>query len=106
MPHSDLRSQYEAAVANLATAVARQLASGATLEETARWAVAQRDAIKRIYRQQTPPAVLAFIESKTMRRYGNAMGPSVDDLRAAGKSWQQIIDSATRAGEHDFDDMA
>lgn len=92
---------YETAVAALSDAAMEKLGSGTSEEEVARWVVAERNALKQTYRDRTPAPVLARIVARTMERYGNAMGPSVDELRAAGKSWQDIIDSATRAGEHD-----
>ena len=62
--------------------------------------MAERNALKHTYRALTPEPVLTRIEAKTLERYGNKIGPTADDLRAAGKSWKEIIDSATRAGEH------
>ena len=100
MPSQPLRTRYETAVAELSSAAASRLASGATEEDVARWAVAERNALKHTYRALTPEPVLTRIEAKTLERYGNKIGPTADDLRAAGKSWKEIIDSATRAGEH------
>ncbi|BCN40570.1 hypothetical protein ALDI51_38890 [Alicycliphilus denitrificans] len=100
MPTQSLRTRYETAVAELSSAAASRLASGATEEDVARWAVAERNALKHTYRALTPEPVLTRIEAKTLERYGNKIGPTADDLRAAGKSWKEIIDSATRAGEH------
>ncbi|MBS0452311.1 MAG: hemagglutinin [Proteobacteria bacterium] len=97
---SSVRAMYERAVADLSKAAASKLDAGESEEEVARWVVAQRDALKKTYRGLTPGPVLARIVARTMERYGNEMGPSVDDLRAAGKSWREIIDSATRAGDH------
>jgi hypothetical protein len=95
-----LRLRYEAAVAALAHAAAEKLHAGVSEEAVARWAVAERNALKQTYRGLTPAPVLARIVSRTLERYGNAMGPSADELRATGKSWRDIIDSATRPGAH------
>ena len=103
MTGPDLRACYEADVAQLAQAAAAQLAAGAAEEDVARWLVDARNALKLRYREATPPAVVARIAAKTLTRYGNALGPSADDLRRAGKSWREIIASASRAGEHDAD---
>lgn len=100
MNESDLRQQYEAAVAALAHDAARKLAAGVPEEDVARWADAERDALKLSYREATPPHVLVRIVANTRARYGNDVGPSADDLRREGKTWRQIIDSATRAGVH------
>ncbi len=103
MPHHNVRSMYEAAVAALADAAAQKLQSGASEEDVARWVVVERDALKQRYRSLTPAPVLARIVARTVERYGNPIGPSIDALRATGKSWKAIIDSATRAGVHGHD---
>lgn len=95
-----LRLKYEAAVAALGEAASEMLRAGASEEHVARWAVAERNALKQEYRKLTPATVVTRIAAKTLKRYGNALGPSADDLRAAGKSWREIIDSATRPGDH------
>ncbi|WP_198086260.1 hemagglutinin [Variovorax sp. E3] len=95
-----LRLKYEAAVVALGDAASQLLRSGASEEHVARWAVAERNALKEEYRKLTPALVVARIAAKTLERYGNTMGPSADDLRAVGKSWREIIDSATRPGDH------
>ncbi|MDW5444301.1 hemagglutinin [Polaromonas sp. SM01] len=95
---SDLRGQYESAVAALGEQVAGMLASGAAEEQVARWAVAQRNQLKQVYRGLTPPDVLALIEARTLAQYGNLVGPSVAQLRAGGKSWAAVAASAGRAG--------
>lgn len=100
MSEARLRTEYEAAVSELAKTAAARLGAGMTEEEVARWAVLERNAIKQAYRERTPAPVLARIVARTQARYGHALGPSADDLRAAGKTWQQIIASATRVGEH------
>jgi filamentous hemagglutinin len=100
MPRHPLRLKYETAVAALGEAALEMLRSGASEENVARWAVGERNALKQAYRDRTPAPVLARIDARTLERYGNAMGPSADELRSAGKSWREIIDSATRAGDH------
>jgi filamentous hemagglutinin len=100
MPTHALRLKYEADVAVLAEAASQMLASGTSEEDVARWVVDERNALKRRYRGLTPAPVLARIEARTLQRYGNTMGPSADELRAAGKSSREIIESATRPGDH------
>lgn len=34
--------------------------------------------------------------------YGNPLGPTIEQLRAQGKTWEQIIESATRPGGEDL----
>ena len=97
-PDPNLRAQYEAAVAALAEAAARQLAAGTDEASVARWAVAQRNLVKQRFRALTPPAIVVAMEARTQARYGDPVGPTADALHAAGKSWADIIGSACRAG--------
>ncbi len=96
----DLRQRYEAEVAALCDAVAERLSAGQDEESVARWVVAERNALKDRYRALTPPGVLARILANNVRSYGAEDGPSVDQLRARGRSWAEITASATRPGRH------
>lgn len=96
---ADLRLAYERAVAELGVQVSGMLAAGVAQEQVARWAAGQRDRLKQVYRGKTPPAALAVIEARSLAQYGNSTGPSVEQLRAAGKSWPEIAASAGRAGK-------
>ncbi|MFI5446098.1 hemagglutinin [Polaromonas sp. UC242_47] len=95
---SDLRWRYESAVTTLGEQVARMLASGMAEESVALWAVAQRNQLKQVYRDMTPPEVLATIEARSLAQYGNVLGPSLAQLRADGKSWAAIAVAAGRPG--------
>ncbi|MES2383093.1 MAG: hemagglutinin [Pseudomonadota bacterium] len=95
----DLRLAYERAVAELGAQVADRVAAGVAQEQLARWAAGERDRLKQLYRGKTPPAALAIIEARSLAQYGNSIGPSVDQLRAGGKSWAEIAASAGRAGK-------
>lgn len=95
-----LRVQYEAEVAALRTAAAQRLAAGNSAEQVARWIVAQRNALKLRFRAGTPADELAHLEAWTRARYGNALGPSAEQLQAAGKSWHEIIEGAARPGRY------
>ena len=75
------------------------LAAGSSEEDVARWAVPQRNRIKREFRELTPPSALATIEAWTLARYGNVLGPTVEQLRACGKSWGEIVAAASRPGK-------
>lgn len=75
------------------------LAAGVGQEQVARWATGQRDRLKQVYREMTPPDALAIIEARSLAQYGNSIGPSVEQLRAGGKSWAEIAASAGRAGK-------
>ena len=47
--------------------------------------------------------MLADIDARNLTTYGNKLGPSVEQLREKGKSWQQIIEGAAKPGGKDFD---
>jgi hypothetical protein len=95
----DLRLAYEHAVAELGTEVASKLAAGLPPEQVARWAAGERDRLKQFYRDKTPADALAMIEARSLAQYGNSAGPSVEQLRAGGKSWTDIATSAGRPGK-------
>ncbi|MBA4329058.1 MAG: hemagglutinin [Polaromonas sp.] len=95
---ADLRLAYENAVAQLGAQVADRLAAGEPQEQVARWAAGQRDRLKQVYRDKTPARALAIIEARSLAQYGNRLGPSVEQLRARGKSWVDIAVSAGRPG--------
>ena len=96
----DPRAHYEAEVMALGSAATRMLDAGVSQEHVARWIVAQRNALKQRFRALTPPDDRVRLEAWTLGRYGNALGPSVEWLRDAGKSWREIIDGATRPGRY------
>lgn len=97
---AELRVQYEVEVAALRGAAAVRLAAGDTEEQVARWSVAQRNALKQRFRAHTPADDLARLEAWTRARYGSVLGPSAEQLHAAGKSWREIIEGAARPGQY------
>lgn len=98
-PTMNLRLQYESAVAELQTTTASMLAAGVSEEDVARWVVPRRNQLKQQYREFTPPAARATIEAWTLARYGDVLGPTVEQLRAGGKSWMDIVTAASRPGK-------
>jgi hypothetical protein len=50
----------------------------------------------------TPVDKLAEIYARNVQKYGDKLGPTIDWLRSKGKSWDQIIESATRTGGKDL----
>lgn len=72
-------------------------------EQIARTLHAERRAIGEQFKALTPADKLAQIYERNVAKYGDRLGPSVDWLRAqAGKSWDDIIESATRTGGKDL----
>ena len=54
------------------------------------------------YKGLTPPDLLAKIYERNLGKYGDKLGPTIEWLRGQGKTWTQIIDSATRSGGKDL----
>jgi len=50
------------------------------------------------YKDLTPPNKLAEIYERNLRVYGDKFGPSIDWLRAKGKSREQLTESAACPG--------
>jgi hypothetical protein len=96
----DVRAHYEEGVAKLAEAALAKMSGGTSEEEVARWLVDVRNALKLESRTRTSPDALQAIEARTVAVYGNTLGPTVEQLRTAGKTWAQIIKSGSRAGAH------
>ena len=90
------------AVEALATRVPGMRQAGMGSEQIARALHAERRALGEQFKALTPADKLAEITQRNMQRYGDPLGPSIDWLRAQGKSWEQIIESASRAGGGDL----
>lgn len=76
--------------------------AGNSPEHIARALHAERNALKVRFRELSPPDAVRRFEQRNIDRYGDPLGPSIEQLRGAGKSWEQIIESATRPGGRDL----
>lgn len=63
---------------------------------------AERRAIGVQFKELTPEAKRLEIYERNKRVYGDELGPSIEWLRSHGKSWEQIIESASRPGGKDL----
>lgn len=97
-----LRGAYVKAVSELKPMADSLRAAGADTEAIARALHAERRAIGEQFKALTPADKLAEIYQRNLQKYGDKLGPTVDWLRAQGKSWDQIIESATRTGGKDL----
>lgn len=97
-----LRRQYVEEVQFLAGKAETMRLSGATQEEIARTLHADRRALGVKYKNLTPPAKLEEIYQRNLKKYGDKLGPTVEWLRERGKSWDDIIHSASRTGGRDL----
>jgi len=96
-----LRQAYVAEVEALKDLGFSARAAGQDVQATARMLNAERDALKVMYRDMSPAEKVLEWEARNMNRYGNPLGPTIDQLRAQGKTWEQIIESASRPGGGD-----
>ena len=93
-----LRSRYEAAVLALCAQVAAMRGDAASSETIARAVHAERRRLTAAFKELTPEPGRARIHNRTLAAYGDPIGPTIENLRARGRSWDDIIDSATRPG--------
>jgi hypothetical protein len=93
-----LRQEYIDAVASLKSKVETLRGQGKADEEIARLVHAERRALGEKYKGLTPPDLLEKIYERNLGKYGDKLGPTIEWLRGQGKTWTQIIDSATRSG--------
>ena len=50
----------------------------------------------------TPSDILEDIYTRNIKRYGDKLGPTIEWLRAKGKSWEDIIKTAIEPGGKDM----
>jgi hypothetical protein len=93
-----LRSRYETAVLGLRVQVAAMRGDAASSEAIARAVHAERRRLTAAFKELTPEPWRSRIYARTLTAYGDPVGPSIETLRARGKTWDDIIDSATRPG--------
>ena len=98
MAESDLRSRYEVTVLGLRAWVAALRDEGRSSEMIARAVHAERRRLTATFKELTPEPLRSRIRSRTLAIYGDCTGPTIESLRARGKSWDDIIDSAPRPG--------
>ncbi|WP_434572518.1 hypothetical protein [Pseudomonas sp. Z3-8] len=97
-----LRQAYVDEVNSLSEISLSMRAAGATPEQVARQLHQTRRELGVQYNDLTPPDKLVEIYERNLRVYGDKLGLSIDWLRAKGKSWEQITESASRSGGKDL----
>ena len=97
-----LRQAYEAEVRAWATKARQMRVDGHSVEEIARELHAERRALGIKYKDVTPPEILKQILERNRQKYGDELGPTIEWLRARGKSWEEIIESASKPGGEDL----
>ena len=99
---ADIRAQYERDVASLHQAANYLLAHGVSPRDTARIVVVMRNGLKADARQRSDPAIKTIIEARCLKRYGNALGPTADQMFLKYGSWEAVIAAAARTGGKDL----
>jgi filamentous hemagglutinin len=97
-----LRQAYVEQVGMLDEIALSMRAAGATPEQVARQVSGLRRELGVKYKNITPPEKLEEIYARNLKKYGDKLGPTIDFLRAKGKTWEQITESASRAGGKDL----
>ena len=93
-----LRDQYETAVRDLAERAVAMRHDGVPAETIARAMHAERRRLAVHYKALTPEPHRTVIAERTIRVYGNPEGPTIAFLREQGRTWEAIVESATRPG--------
>ncbi|MGJ1409049.1 RHS repeat domain-containing protein [Sphingobacterium thalpophilum] len=91
-----LRAAYEAEVKALSNLANEMRLAGKSNEEIARTVSRMRREIGVKYKELTPAQLRNEIYERNTKKYGDPLGPSIDYLRQQGKSWDDIINSASR----------
>jgi len=97
-----LRQQYVDAVAEIGDTVSAMRAAGASAEDIARTAHAQRRELGVRFKDLTPEPLRTEIYERNLAKYGDRLGPTIELLREKNKTWEQIIESASRTGGKDL----
>ncbi len=98
MTRAPLRLEYEARVMALRGRADAMRRDGSPPEAIARVMHAPRRQLCQAFKEQTPEPQRTRIFERTRAVYGDPLGPSVEFLRLQGKSWEHIIESASRPG--------
>ena len=99
MSDAHLRLEYEALVIALRDRADAMRRNDVAPEAIARTLHAERRRLSQAFKERTPEPLRTRIHERTLAVYGDPLGPSVEHLRARGKSWNDIIESAARPGQ-------
>ncbi|PUA28745.1 MAG: hypothetical protein B0W54_10005 [Cellvibrio sp. 79] len=89
-----MRQAYVNKLNSLAQKTAQIKKAGVPKEEIAKILQAEHRALSEQYKL-TPQNMLDKIYARNVEKYGDKLGRSIDWLKGQGKSWDQIIESAT-----------
>jgi hypothetical protein len=97
-----LREAYIKEVEALKGTAAELRKAGKSEEAIARTLHQKRRDIGVKYKDLTPPEKREEIYQRNQKLYGDKLGPTIDNLIGKGKTWEQIIESASRTGGADL----
>jgi hypothetical protein len=97
-----LRQAYMEEVNNLSNLEKTLKLEGKSSEEIAKSLYQARRDLGVKYKDLTPSEQLDEIYNRNLEKYGDKLGPTIEWLRAQGKSWEDIINSAKRTGGKDL----
>ena len=100
---TEVRHEYEDAVRGLSSRAANMRAAGKSSETIARDVHAKRRCLAAVFKDRTPEPYRSKIYARTIAIYGDPIGPTIEWLRKSGKSWDDIVASATRPGDMPYD---
>lgn len=97
-----LRQSYINEVGHLRVTAESMRSSGYIRESIARTVHQMRRDLGVKYKELTPPPKIDEIYERNFKLYHDKLAPSIEWLRENGKKWDQIIESACRAGGKDL----
>jgi hypothetical protein len=92
-----LREVYARSAREISETARDMIRAGTTPDEAARWAVNARNELKTTIRQRGSAIVKGLAEARNVRKYGNKVGPTYDELIRQGKTPEDIIGKSGRA---------
>lgn len=96
------KAAYVKKVAALKQVAEQDLAAGKKEEDVARKVDQMRRELNSKYYATVPAGLREKIHAKNLEKYGNQTGPSFEYFLAKGRSWKEIIDSASKVSSKDL----
>jgi hypothetical protein len=94
---SALREIYRQGARQISEEALHMVKEGASVEVAAGWATQARNDLKAAIRARGSPIIRALAEARNIKKYGDKIGPTFEQLIREGKTPEDIIGSAGRA---------
>ena len=92
-----LRQIYRESARKISEEALRMVAQVTSVEDAARWAHQARNDLKVMIRLRGSPIIRGLAEARNIRKYGDKIGPTYEELIRQGKTPEDIIGSAGKA---------